>query len=93
MKILLLGANGQLGRSFVEDGGLAARGELVVASRDGTLWDGERAEAADLSRPGLDRLLDRLAPDLIVNAAAYTAVDRAEQEEALATRVNGEALG
>ena len=93
MKILLLGANGQLGRSFVEDGGLAARGELVVARRDGTLWDGERAEAADLSRPGLDRLLDRLAPDLIVNAAAYTAVDRAEQEEALATRINGESVG
>ena len=93
MKILLLGANGQLGRSFVEDGGLAARGELVVATRDGTLWDGERAEAADLSQPGLDRLLDRLAPDVIVNAAAYTAVDRAEQEEALAIRINGESVG
>jgi dTDP-4-dehydrorhamnose reductase len=93
MKILLLGANGQLGRSFVEEGGLAARGELVVATREGTLWDGERAEVADLSQPGLDRLLDRMAPDVIVNAAAYTAVDRAEQEEALATRINGDAVG
>ena len=93
MKILLLGANGQLGRSFIEDGGLAARGELVVTTRDGTLWDGGRAEVADLARPDLDRLLDRLAPDVIVNTAAYTAVDRAEQEEALAARVNGEAVG
>jgi dTDP-4-dehydrorhamnose reductase len=93
MKILLLGANGQLGRSFVEDGGLAGRGELLVATRDGTLWNGERAETIDLAAPGLDAMLEQLRPDVIVNAAAYTAVDRAEQEEALATRINGEAVG
>ncbi|RCS31512.1 dTDP-4-dehydrorhamnose reductase [Rhodanobacter denitrificans] len=94
MRILLLGANGQLGRSFIEDGGLAARGEVVVASRDGVLAAGGRGEIADLSSPeSLPALLDRLRPDVIVNAAAYTAVDRAEQEEALATRVNGEAVG
>jgi dTDP-4-dehydrorhamnose reductase len=94
MRILLLGANGQLGRSFVEDGGLAARGELTVTSRDGHRFDDGPAEVADLSSPdSLPALLDRLRPDLIVNTAAYTAVDRAEQEEALASRVNGDAVG
>jgi len=94
VKILLLGANGQLGRSFLDHGGLAARGELIAASRDGVLVAGDHGEAADLSVPeSLPTLLDRVRPDVIVNAAAYTAVDRAEQEEALATRVNGVAVG
>jgi len=94
VRILLLGANGQLGRSFLEHGGLAARAELIAASRDGVLIQGGHGEAADLSIPeSLPALLDRVRPDVIVNAAAYTAVDRAEQEESLATRVNGEAVG
>lgn len=94
MKILLLGANGQLGRTFIDDGGLVTRGELIVASRDGALTRGVRGEVVDLSEPeSLPALLDRLKPTVIVNAAAYTAVDRAETEAALANRVNGQAVG
>lgn len=94
MNILLLGANGQLGQTFLKQGGLARLGCLVPACRDGRLVDGSRGESADLSDlDGLTALLDRVHPDLIVNAAAYTAVDRAEQEEAQALRINGDALG
>ncbi len=69
---------------------------MIAASRDGVLTDGSRGEIADLAEPAsLPALLDRVRPDVIINAAAYTAVDRAEQEEPdLATRViNGEAVG
>jgi dTDP-4-dehydrorhamnose reductase len=93
MNILLLGANGQLGRSFLEHRGLASRGMLIAATRDGRHFDGTTTDVADLSQPeSLRPLLDRHRPDIIVNTAAYTAVDRAESEESLATRVNGEAV-
>ena len=50
--------------------------------------------ALDLSKPDLiPQALDKIAPELVINTAAYTAVDRSEQEPALAQRVNAEAPG
>jgi dTDP-4-dehydrorhamnose reductase len=92
MKLLLAGANGQVGHELRR--ALAPLGEVVAATRDGTLDDDGVCERADLAQPEtLVALLDRVRPDVIVNAAAYTAVDRAEDEAALAMRVNGEAVG
>ncbi|KFN41741.1 hypothetical protein N790_12300 [Arenimonas malthae CC-JY-1] len=90
MKILLLGANGQVGHELRS--ALAPLGEVVATTRSGQLPDGTACETADLSEPGtLPALVSRLAPGLVVNAGAYTAVDRAEDEPALAFRVNAEA--
>ena len=93
MKILLLGAGGQVGFELMR--ALGPLGELRVATRDGLLPGGAHCLRADLadSDAALIALLDHNAPDLIVNAAAYTAVDRAEDEPALAQRVNGDAVG
>lgn len=81
MKILLLGKNGQVGSELQQI--LPSLGQLIALSR---------AEA-DLEAPsGLDLILQQYAPDIIVNAAAYTAVDKAESDEATARKVNTEAV-
>jgi dTDP-4-dehydrorhamnose reductase len=88
MKILLLGANGQVGFELARS--LAPLGELHLATRDGQgLSRGITEVAVDLANPEtLGNALHRIAPDIVVNAAAYTAVDRAEDEENLADRAN-----
>lgn len=80
MKILLTGKNGQLG--FELQRALAPLGDVVAVDHT----DCDLADAA-----AINALLERTAPDLIVNPAAYTAVDRAESEPELARAINAEA--
>lgn len=90
MKILLLGANGQVGHELRRS--LAPLGDMVMTTRSGMLDDGVRCEVADFDVPdALSALIERIAPDIVVNAAAYTAVDRAESERDAAFRANAEA--
>ncbi|MGE9759439.1 dTDP-4-dehydrorhamnose reductase [Pseudomonas sp. PDM20] len=86
MKILLLGRNGQVGWELQRS--LAPLGELLALDSRSTDYCGD---LADLD--GLAATLERFAPDVIVNAAAYTAVDKAESEPEQARRVNAQALG
>src|SRR5690606_31266279 len=90
LRILLLGANGQVGTELRRS--LVPLGELAVATRDGRLADGATCEVADFDDPdGLARLVTKVAPDVVVNAAAHTAVDRAESEPDAAFRANAHA--
>jgi dTDP-4-dehydrorhamnose reductase len=89
-RLLLTGATGQLG--FELQRALAPLGELVTTSRDGRLPGGAACSVFDLDAPAsLVAVLDRWQPDIVVNAAAWTAVDRAEQESSAAFRANAEA--
>lgn len=85
MKILLLGKNGQVGWELQR--ALAPLGNLIALDRHAQ--DGLCGDLTDLD--GLRNTLLSLRPDVVVNAAAYTAVDKAESEGALAMRINAEA--
>jgi dTDP-4-dehydrorhamnose reductase len=92
MKLLLFGGNGQVGSELRRS--LGSLGEVVVTTRSGTLEDGTRCERADFDAPdSLPELIDRVAPDVVVNAAAHTGVDRAESEPDAAFRANAQAPG
>ena len=92
MTVLVFGGNGQVGQELLR--ALAPLGKVVATTRSGQLPDGNACEMADFGQPdSLPALLDRLQPSLVVNAAAYTAVDRAEQEVEAAFAANAEAPG
>lgn len=79
MKILMFGATGQVARAV-----LARKPDALALGRD----------AADLSDPAAcAAAIEAHAPEVVINAAAYTAVDKAEEDEALATTINGAATG
>jgi dTDP-4-dehydrorhamnose reductase len=82
MRILVTGATGQVGGSLVAR--LPASATVLAADRS----------VLDLAEPHtIIGTLDRLAPDIVFNPAAYTAVDKAEDEHELAMRINAEAPG
>lgn len=90
MKILLLGCNGQVGWELQR--ALSPLGELIsLGSRSEHNPQQLVGNLSDL--PGLARTVQQVRPDLIVNAAAHTAVDRAESEPELAHTVNALAPG
>ncbi|WP_212645079.1 dTDP-4-dehydrorhamnose reductase [Delftia sp. PE138] len=85
MKLLLLGRNGQVGWELQRS--LAPLGELVALERQGDA--GGQGLCGDLSRlDELARTVRALRPDVIVNAAAHTAVDKAESEPEQARLLN-----
>lgn len=84
MRLLVTGTQGQLARSLVERAASHPQFELVAAGRP----------ELDLEIPGSAAAAVRsIAPDVVINAAAYTAVDQAEDEPDRAMRINGEAAG
>lgn len=82
MRIVVTGATGQIGTALSER--LQSQGKIIATDR----------ATLDLSKPEtIPHILGQIAPDIVINTAAYTAVDRAEDEPELAQLVNTEAPG
>ena len=85
MKILLLGKRGQVGWELQRS--LAPLGDIVALS------SGSKDHCGDLTNlQGLAETIRKVKPDIIVNAAAHTAVDKAEGEAELAQVINADAV-
>ncbi len=86
-RILLIGASGQVGWELQRT--LAGLGTVIAAS-----LEGKYGPTVDLmNRTALEKLVCDSAPDAVVNAAAYTAVDKAETDHFSAQRINADAVG
>ena len=86
MNIVLTGASGQLGQELLAQ--LGGVGRVTAVDR---APGGEGSIKQDLSNLAeLESLLDRIQPDVVINAAAYTAVDKAESDQRTCFRLNAE---
>lgn len=80
MRVLITGASGQVGRA------------LLASAPDGADCIAPARAELDIAGDGAARTIASIAPDLIINAAAFTAVDRAEEEREAAETVNADAV-
>lgn len=81
MKVLITGARGQLGRALA-----------ATAPEDAILHTIEIDDCNLTDRAAVKALMEQVAPDLVINAAAYTAVDKAESDEDAARAINADAV-
>lgn len=84
MKILVTGSSGQLARSLIERAATLTECQLLAVGR----------RQLDLEAPGsAERVIREIMPDIVINAAAMTDVDGAEEERLRAHRINADAAG
>ncbi len=80
-RLLILGARGMLGYDL----------QRIFADYEPTCWDREELDIGD--DKAVRKAIKKLKPELVINAAAYTAVDDCESSSGLAMQINGDAVG